>query len=391
MSEPPEDWLSDEERDDLEWSRRAIDKAERQRFDDEMLPWRRPNGHAQQRQQKVKTLPPSRVICAGTFLRSYEPISYTIDGVLPSGSLYGLTGRQGTGKTAFMSAATLAVAMNRRDILGLDIECGRVAYVTIENPIDFKMKLAANCYFHNISFDEIDPRIAIIDGRDSPEQIYDGLKLDAEAKGDFQLVCFDTFQAGFAAANAGAFNDNEAVLKYVTRLRLMILLPGSPSGLVAFHPTKNAGEAELIPYGGGATMNEIDGNLTLWKETSIKFHWNRLRGPEFEPRFFRIELLSCPDIVDKHGREILLPVMRPSTEMDAAEGEKNDGNLDLALLRAMNANPEGSQLEWAFAIGIKAKSAVNSKIQKLKGKKLVEERLDGKWRLTPKGQKEVTP
>ena len=39
-----QDWLSDEERGDLEWSRRAIEEAERKRFDDEMLPWRRPNG-----------------------------------------------------------------------------------------------------------------------------------------------------------------------------------------------------------------------------------------------------------------------------------------------------------------------------------------------------------
>jgi hypothetical protein len=148
-------------------------------------------------------------------------------------------------------------------------------------------------------------------------------------------------------------------------------------------------KAELIPYGGGATYGEIDGNLTLWKEASIKFHWNRVRGPEFEPRFFRIEKLSCPDIVDKQGRRILLPVMRPSTEMDADEKTAQQGNTDLALLRAMAANADGSQLEWAFATGIKAKSTVNDKLQKLKKLKLVEERLGGKWRLTPKGQKEA--
>jgi hypothetical protein len=113
-----------------------------------------------------------------------------------------------------------------------------VAYVSIENPTDFKMKLAVNCYAHNVSYDEIEPRVAIIDGRDTPEQIFEGLKLDAEANGDFQLVCFDTFQAGFAAAGAGAFNDNEAVLNYVIRLRPLTTLPGSPSVLVAFHPTK---------------------------------------------------------------------------------------------------------------------------------------------------------
>jgi predicted transcriptional regulator len=74
--------------------------------------------------------------------------------------------------------------------------------------------------------------------------------------------------------------------------------------------------------------------------------------------------------------------------MDAAEREKNEGNLDLALLRAMAANPDGTQLEWAFAIGIRSKG-ISKKLQKLKTMKLVEERLGGKWRLTPKGQKEA--
>jgi hypothetical protein len=96
-----------------------------------------PNGHDERAPKK----PPSCVIGARTFMRSYVPISYTLGGILPSGYL----------------------------------------------------------------------------------------RLDAEANGVFQLVCFDTFQAGFAAADAGAFNDNEAVLNYVSRLRPLTTLPGSPS------------------------------------------------------------------------------------------------------------------------------------------------------------------
>ena len=139
-------------------------------------------------------------------------------------------------------------------------------------------------------------------------------------------------------------------------------------------------EAELIPYGGGATYGEIDGNLTLWKDASIKFHWNRVRGPEFEPRFFRIEKLSCPDIVDKQGRQILLPVMRPCTEADAADREAQDGNSQLALLRAMVEDPAGSQRDWAIKIG-KGKSGVNFLLKKLAKAKFVTESL-GKWKVT---------
>jgi hypothetical protein len=105
--------LSDEQMADLEWSRRAVDEAERKRFDDEMLPWRRPNGQAPPRQQKAKTLPPSRVTSAAAFMRTYTPISYTVEGLLPSGFMYALTARTGAGKTAFAQVMTFSVSINR--------------------------------------------------------------------------------------------------------------------------------------------------------------------------------------------------------------------------------------------------------------------------------------
>jgi hypothetical protein len=55
----------------------------------------------------------------------------------------------------------------------------------------------------------------------------------------------------------------------------------------------------------------------------------------------------------------------------------------------MAANPDGTQLEWALAIGVRSKGSISKKLQKLKPLKFVEERLGGKWRLTPKGQKEA--
>ena len=344
-------------------------------------PQHREQGPPAKRDQKK---PPSRVIGAGSFMRSYEPISYTLNGILPSGYLYGITAKQGSGKTAFMIAAALAVAFGREDIIACAVERGRVAYVTIENPVDFKMKLAVNCFVHNVSYDEAETRIAIIDGRDTPEQIFDGLRLDAEVNGGFQLVCFETFQAGFAAANVGAFNDNEAVLGYLIRLRPLTSLPGLPSVTLALHPTKNAGESELIPYGGGSTLNEIDGNLTLWKEGTIKLHHNRLRGPEFQPRFFRIEQLSCPDIVDKGGRQILLPVLRPTTEMDVEERAIVSRNTKLELLRAMLAEPKGTQRDWATKTNL-SPSTVNEKLKALEREKLVKKILDA-WVLTPNGR-----
>jgi ABC-type multidrug transport system ATPase subunit len=82
-----------------------------------------------------------RIKRGGDFLDEYKPIIYAIDGMLPSGSIYGLTGRRGTGKTALLQGTALSVITGRQDILGLEPEQGRVAYVVLENPQDFRMKL----------------------------------------------------------------------------------------------------------------------------------------------------------------------------------------------------------------------------------------------------------
>ena len=68
----------------------------------------------------------------------------------------------------------------------------------------------------------------------------------------------------------------------------------------------------LQPFGGGAIVNEIDGNLTLWfGDGNIELSWTKVRGPQFNPRFFSIHLGVAPTVIDKDGAMIRLPVMRP--------------------------------------------------------------------------------
>jgi hypothetical protein len=55
-------------------------------------------------------------------MRAYAPISHTFDGILPSGFLYGLTAKQGSGKTALMIAGTIAVIKGDKNILGCEVE-----------------------------------------------------------------------------------------------------------------------------------------------------------------------------------------------------------------------------------------------------------------------------
>jgi hypothetical protein len=323
------------------------------------------------------------------FIREYQPISYTLEGILPRGVFYFRTARRSTGKTAFLIAALFAIILGNSEILGVKVKKGRIAYIALENPTDLRMKLAV-ARFHfapaGMSLDDLADMVTIIDARLPVKEIVEQLTVATEELGHFQAVFWDTFQAGFTGDE---FNDNAGILKYAQQLRMLTELPGSPSLLVAAHPTKNAGEAELIPYGGGSSINEADGNLTLWTEDgSIKLHFNRVRGPEFEPLFYRIEKLSSPDILDDEGRQILLPVLRPTSASIVENRKDAAAQTNIDLLKAMVAEPRVSVRQWARTIGL-SHQTVSWKLTKLGKDKFVERGADDRWRLTKKGRAEV--
>jgi len=322
------------------------------------------------------------------FCREFEPPSYTIEPFLRSSSLYTLTARTGHGKTALLIAAMFAVATGRPDILGLETTRARVAFLTFENPDDVRMRMAVAAYVLNIDLDELFNTIVVLDRRHTPELILAGMNQLAES-GAFQLVIVDTYAAFFDGDDPNCARQSG---EFMRRLRPFTKVSGNPTVLVAAHPVKNASEDNLIPYGSGAVLNEVDGNLIMWKSQATGFstlHWQgKLRGADFEPKVFRFEEASSPDVVDARGRQILLPVMRPCDPESAEKREQAEASTDLALVTAMLADPDGTQAAWGQAIG-KAKSRINSKLAKLEKMKLVEHGLGGKWRVTEKGRKEV--
>jgi hypothetical protein len=340
------------------------------------------------RYEDFKAAPLARIKGIADFLREYEPINYTIDGLVPGGSIYGVTAKRGAGKTAFVTSTALAVATGDVKILGLEVEKGRVAYIILENPTDFRMKLSVTAFVLGIDVQALNDKLVILDMRLPHAQIMELLKRDADRLGSFQLVNYDTFQAGFAGAQ---FNDNNDALKHAQNIREFTTLPGKPSVLVACHPVKNATKDNLEPYGGGSTMNELDGNLTLWNEGGVieLFH-NKVRGPEFDPINFRIEKIGSPDILDNKGRQPLLPVLRPVSAADVAEREKVAVNKDVALLKAMAADPSASIDTWAASTRISATSIkrVLARLSLASGGKLVTNSL-GKWAITAAGLKAI--
>ncbi len=318
------------------------------------------------------------------FVSEYVPLSYVIEPIIRDGSLYTLTARTGAGKTALLVVMALAVATGRRDLLSLDVVKGRVAFLTAENPDDLRMRFMIACYLLNID-DEVLDRIEILDRREKPEDICAALAKLADQE-PFSQVILDTLAAFYDGVNV---NDPIEGGEFLRRLRPITRIKGRPAVVVAAHPVKNASADNLLPYGSGAILNEVDGNLTLWKspETGfVSFYWQgKLRGLEFEPLLFRFEITGSPDVLDVKERQVQLPTLLPIKEQDAEQRESAEANADRALLRAMIDAPSGTQQEWAKAIR-RAKSGVNRKLQKLSKAKLVSETL-GKWSVTQQGRK----
>jgi hypothetical protein len=319
------------------------------------------------------------------FCAEYIPLAYIIEAIVRSGSIYTLTARTGAGKTAFNVIASLAVATGRPDLLGREVTRGRVAYLACENPDDIRMRFKIAAYLLNIDLDELLESILIFDRRAKPEDIHAELARLAKEE-PFALIIVDTLAAFFDGKN---INDAVEGGEFLRRLRPLTQIAGLPAVVVAAHPVKNAGEDNLVPYGSGAILNEVDGNLTLWKEKdtgSISLHWlAKLRGLEFDSIPFRIELAGSPDILDAKGREVQLPTLRPASEQFAEERARVENETARALLRQLHDNPGGSQQDWANAIGC-SKSLINRHLKGLQTGGYAANEL-GEWSITPKGEK----
>jgi hypothetical protein len=330
---------------------------------------------------------PARVVfkSAVTFCAEYVPLAYTIEPFVRSASIYTMTAKTGAGKTAFNVVAALAIATGRPDILNREVAKGRVAYLAVENPDDIRMRFKIAAYLLDIDLADLADQLLILDFRAKPEAVHAELKRLAE-QGPFALVIVDTLAAFFDGKN---INDAVEGGEFMRRLRPLTQIKGQPSVIVSAHPVKNATEDALVPYGSGAILNEVDGNLTLWKspETSlVSLHWQgKLRGIEFDPPQFRFEIMGCPDILDVKGRAVELPTLRPATDRAAEARQEAEADADRALLGTINETPGASQRHLAEKVGC-SQSSIGRRLRSLEKQRLVENIL-GKWTLTEKGKR----
>lgn len=319
------------------------------------------------------------------FCREYTPLSYVVEPLVRSSALLTLTAKTGHGKTGLLVAMALAVSTGRPDVLGREVKQGRVLYLAVENGDDVRMRMMVTAHRHNINLSEIGDNLIVADRRLTPEDALARLR-DGEW-GPFTLVVADTFAAWFDGRD---INDNVQAGEFMRRVRTLTGLPGKPAVIVAAHPIKNATADQLVPYGGGAILNEVDGNLTLSKEEGIaSLHWQgKLRGLEFSPLLFRFDVCGSPDVVDREGRQVQIPVCVPTTQEVVEESIAGADERSARLLLAIFESPKGTLREWSDTTGIPIGGSIKRALDKLAEKKLIEKLLTH-WQITNKGRREL--
>ena len=117
------------------------------------------------------------------FKQQRVPTIPVIDGLISAGGLYTLTGGTGAGKTGLLINMAMAVAFNRPNLIGRDVEPGRVLYLTAENPNNSRRLILAASEFGISDSDLGDGRLQVIPGfATAAEMLAEAKAMAAEAE-----------------------------------------------------------------------------------------------------------------------------------------------------------------------------------------------------------------
>ena len=331
------------------------------------------------------------LLTAEQFVAGFTPPSYLIDGIVQRGYLYSLTARTNHGKTAVAMYVAQAVARGEA-MHGRRTRPGTVLLLAGENPDDIRARFLVLAQAYGFEPEQL--KMRFVAGVISLVTRMAEIRAEAETIDNLVLVIVDTAAAYFPGDET---NSNSQQGAYARILRELTNLRGKPAVLVNCHPVKNASRENLLPMGGSAFVNEVDGNLTLWasNEGQTSLHWQgKFRGPEFEPLSFELTVASSERVKDAEGRLMPSVVAKPISEVTMEASETVQENDEDRILLLIHKNPKASFLELATKAGFVVdgkpqKWRVQRIIARLKDDKLVEKRRGTKYQLTAKGRREA--
>lgn len=323
------------------------------------------------------------LIDALEWLDQAEPTRWVVDGLIQSGQLYACTAITNHGKTAICLLLALSVATGTR-FADRDILPGRVLILCGENPDGFRTRMHATLAHMGLDREDIAGRVVVLPRALPIGKCAEQILIEARQQpGDYSVVIIDTSVSYYGGDDE---DDNLQAREHAWHLRALAELPGRPAIIANCHPTKSADRENLLPRGGGAFLNEIDTNLTVFAEgETAVLHWHRKkRGPDFDPIPFEFAGKS----VEEHGRKIPTVVAAYITEQREIDLRKKRHQTDDSLLYEMLHHPNDGYRKWAEACDLSGTSAVYRVMERLKQDKLVE-KYRGALRLTKQGQYEA--
>ena len=321
------------------------------------------------------------ILTSAEFLAGYSPPAYLVDGIIQRGYLYSLTARTGHGKTAvalyMAQAIARGVAMH-----GCKVLPGTVLILAGENPDDVRARffVLGKAY----GFDPAASKIRWIAGIKHLPSHMPIIREEVDKIDDLVLVLIDTAAAYFPGTET---NSNSEQGAYARTLREFTFLKNKPAAIALSHPVKNAARDNLLPMGGSAFLNEVDGNLTLWSgnEGQTTLHWQgKFRGPEFNPMSFEMVEEHCDTVKDADDRLLPSVVARPLTEAEVEASREKAESRENQLMRAMYGSQAASFQKLADKLGWQ-KYEVQRLMKRLKEGKLVEQKRNEKYMLTDDG------
>jgi hypothetical protein len=263
------------------------------------------------------------------------------------GRLYSNTGKTGCGKTAVMLQWFASVALGR-EICGHEVEGGRCLMLVGENPDDVRARWIGLSEKMGFDPDRID--VHFKPGVFPILEMMPLLEQTAQKLGGLSMVGIDTGAAYFGGKDE---NDNKQMGDYARLLRVLTALPGRPCTLVNTHPIKNASEDNLLPRGGGAFLNEVDGNLCCQRTGDVtNIHWQgKFRGADFQPISYELVTTTSPQLVDSKGRPLPTVYAKPLSAQESETREDAASADQKKVLVAMMTNQGASVAELAETLG----------------------------------------
>ena len=321
------------------------------------------------------------ILTSAEFLAGYTPPAYLIDDVIQRGYLYSLTARTGHGKTAVALYMAQAIARGT-DMHGCKVLPGTVLILAGENPDDVRARyfVLGKAY----GFDPTQTKIRWIPGVKHLPSHMDIIAKETDEIDDLVLVLVDTAAAYFPGTET---NSNSEQGEYARLLRQMTFLKNKPAVIALSHPVKNAAKDNLLPMGGSAFINEVDGNLTLWMgvERQTTLHWQgKFRGPEFDPMTFELVEAHCDTVKNEAGALLPSVVAKPMAEAEVEAAENRAEAEEDKLMRAMYGAPAASFSKLADQLGWK-KRKVQRLMDRLDEGKFVKQKRNKKYVLTDTG------